>query len=107
MHAQFAMQSQTKNPAVVQPFLHKCFDSISSLDLVVTRDSSGGTITDAVAMRSSDGEKVTLDKIVRTRQAVETWLALLEARMKSSLMDLGTRCLQALEHASMLVNQGH
>ncbi|RXG59862.1 hypothetical protein Avbf_02971 [Armadillidium vulgare] len=67
----------------VQPHLKKCFEGVSALDF--------GDDLDVVAVRSSEGEVITLSEVISTSSArgqVEKWLVQLEAEVKASIKRL-------------------
>ena len=82
--------SQTRNPLAVQPHLRKCFDAIQKLDFGTTPSQDGGqTYTnDILGLLSPEGERVPLQKMVKARGNVETWLGHVEESMMTSLRKL-------------------
>ncbi|KAK3894851.1 hypothetical protein Pcinc_001424 [Petrolisthes cinctipes] len=82
--------SETKDPSRVQPHLKKCFEGVNSLDF--------GDDLEVVAVRSSEGEVITLTQIISTAKArgqVEKWLVQLEASVKSSIKKVVESCMEA------------
>lgn len=73
--------SETKDPAMVQPHLKKCFEGIKSVEFDVTQ-----IITH---MKSAEGEIVELvDKVNPEGKNVEAWMTELEENMKVSVKDV-------------------
>nr|XP_023648221.1 cytoplasmic dynein 2 heavy chain 1 isoform X1 [Paramormyrops kingsleyae]XP_023648222.1 cytoplasmic dynein 2 heavy chain 1 isoform X1 [Paramormyrops kingsleyae] len=79
---------QATNPSVIQSHLKKLFAGISSVDF----DESFENIT---AMRSLEGEVVSLRNTVRISDAVEVWLNSLSTEMKVTLKHLLCECVTA------------
>ncbi|KAJ3042257.1 Cytoplasmic dynein 2 heavy chain 1 [Rhizophlyctis rosea] len=77
---------QAKNPNVIQAHLKKLFAGVHN----VLFDES---VTSIVAMRSIDGETVTLKAPVQITDEVEVWLENFSKEMKSTLKSLLLECL--------------
>ncbi|TPX70937.1 hypothetical protein SpCBS45565_g01524 [Spizellomyces sp. 'palustris'] len=77
---------QAKNPNVIQAHLKKLFAGVHTVQF----DDSMKAI---VAMRSIDGEVVSLHKPVKITDEVEGWLEDFAREMKSTLQTLLTQCL--------------
>ncbi|KAK7077277.1 Dynein heavy chain 7, axonemal [Halocaridina rubra] len=82
--------SETKDPSRVQPHLKKCFEGVNSLEF--------GEDLEVVAVRSSEGEVITLTQVISTAKArgqVEKWLVQLEASVKDSIKKVVKLCMEA------------
>ncbi|XP_076039498.1 dynein axonemal heavy chain 7-like [Oratosquilla oratoria] len=82
--------SETKDPSRVQPHLKKCFEGVNSLEF--------GEDLEVVAIKSSEGELITLTQIISTSRArgqVEKWLVQLEASVKDSIKKVVKDCMEA------------
>uniref|UniRef100_A0AC35UGK5 Cytoplasmic dynein 2 heavy chain 1 n=1 Tax=Rhabditophanes sp. KR3021 TaxID=114890 RepID=A0AC35UGK5_9BILA len=77
---------QSQNPAVIQSHLKKLFQGI---DKVVMNEK----MTSIIAMVSSDGENVMLEKGVEIVSKVEVWLTNLTEHMKETIKRLVKQCL--------------
>lgn len=84
--------SQTRNPQAVQPHLRKCFDAIAKLEFgkgPPTEPNGPPSVTnDILAMLSPEQEKVSLQKGLKARGNVESWLTNVEESMMVSLRKL-------------------
>ena len=75
--------ADSRDTKAVRPHLRKCFDGIKDV-----RFRNEPVATEIDALISAEGEHVALASgVVQAKGAVETWLALLEKAMVSSLMD--------------------
>ena len=72
--------AQARDPHAVQPHLQKCFDCIQRLQF---GDKPGSV--DIIAMKSPEGELVTLGKNLKARGNVEDWLMAVQDRMQKTL----------------------
>nr|KAG5701774.1 hypothetical protein BaRGS_000764 [Batillaria attramentaria] len=78
---------QSTNPTVIQTHLKKLFAGIHSVDF-------DGDNQHILAMKSLDGEVVTLKHQVKIVEEVEVWLAKLAEEMKNTLQELLKECLR-------------
>jgi dynein heavy chain 2 len=83
---------QAKNPTVIQAHLKKLFAGMHSVNFSVNNQS-------IVAMKSVDGEVVTLLNPVVIRDRVEDWLSDLAVGMKATLKEMLAQCLQTKDYA--------
>lgn len=82
---------QAKNPTVIQAHLKKLFAGIHSVDFGVNNQS-------IIAMKSVDGEVVSLLNPVVISDRVEDWLSDLATRMKATLKDMLAKCLETKDY---------
>ena len=69
--------SRMKTPSAILPFLRKCFEGIYFLEF--------DKFEDIIAMKSQEGETVTLSRNLKSRGNVEDWLGVVEQDMQKSL----------------------
>ena len=85
---------QQKDPSQVQKHIKKCFVGIKTLDLI-SPGAQGNRTYEALAMKSKDGEVVSLSRTVIVDGPVEGWLNEVEAVMFSTVAKQCSLTLQA------------